>query len=236
VLAPRAVWRNHLLEALPADELARLAPSLEPVSMPLGKVLYEIGEQRRYIYFPSTSIVSLLYVTKDGASAEVAVVGREGFLGISLLTNGDSMPNRAVVHHPGHGYRLSSRALHEEFERAGALMRVLLRFTQALITQMTQTAVCNRHHTLDQQLCRWLLLSLDRQDGNRLAMTQELIAEMLGVRRAGVTRAAGDLQRSGMIRYRRGQISVLDRARVERAACECYAVVKREYARLLDQA
>jgi len=233
VLAPRAVWRNHLLEALTADELARLAPSLEAVTMPLGKVLYETGEQRGYVYFPSTSIVSLLCATADGASTEVAVVGREGFLGVSLLTDGESMPNSAVVHSAGQGYRLSYRALREECDRDGALARLLLRFMQALITQMMQTAVCNRHHSLDQQLCRWLLLSLDRQDGNRLAMTQELIATMLGVRRAGVTRAASDLQRAGVIRYRRGQISVLDRSRVERAACECYAVVRKEYARLL---
>ena len=201
--------------------------------MPLGKVLYETGEQRRYIYFPSTSIVSLLCVTTDGASTEVAVVGREGFLGVSLLTDGKSMPNSAVVHSAGLGYRLSYRALREEFDRDGTLTRLLLRFTQALITQMMQTAVCNRHHSLDQQLCRWLLLSLDRQDGNQLAMTQELIATMLGVRRAGVTRSASNLQRAGIIRYRRGQISVLDRTRVERAACECYAVVRKEYARLL---
>jgi CRP-like cAMP-binding protein len=236
VLAPRTVWRNQLLEALPADELARLVPHLEPMAMPLGKVLYEAGEQRRYIYFPSTAIVSLLYVTNDGVSTEVGVVGREGFLGLSLLTDGFSMPNRAVVHSAGQGYRLGSRALREELERAGALARVLLRFAQAFITQMMQTAVCNRRHSLEQQFCRWLLLSLDRQDGSRLTMTQELIASMLGVRRAGITRAASDLQRAGVIRYRRGQISVLDRAGIERAACECYTVVNKEYARLLGQA
>jgi len=235
VLAPWNLRDNELLGALPAPELERLAAALEPVEMPLGKVLYEPGERRRHVYFPSTSIVSLLYVTREGASAEVAVVGREGFLGVSQLTGGESMPNRAVVHGAGHGYRLSSRALRAELSHSGALMRLMLRFTQALITQMMQTAVCNRHHSLAQQFCRWLLLSLDRQDGNGLAMTQEMIANMLGVRRAGVARAAGDLQRAGVIRYRRGRISVLDRSRMECTACECYAVVRKEYLRLLAQ-
>jgi CRP-like cAMP-binding protein len=223
-----------LLAALPAAEFDRLAPHLEQVSMPLGQALYEPGGQLGHVYFPTTSIVSLLYVMEDGASAEIAVVGNEGVLGISLFMGGETTPSRAVVQSAGHGYRLAARVLKEEFNRAGALMRLLLRYTQALITQMSQTAVCNRHHALEQQLCRWLLLSLDRLDGMELSMTQELIANMLGVRREGVTEAAGKLQRDGLIRYSRGHITVLNRPGLEQTVCECYAVVKREVDRLLS--
>lgn len=226
--------QNHLLAALGDDEYERLQPHLELVSMPLGEALYESGELLRHVYFPTTSIVSLLYVMQDGASAEIAVVGNEGILGISLFMGGETTPSRAIVQSAGHGYRLKSRYLKEEFHRAGPVMYLLLRYTQALITQMAQTAVCNRHHSIEQQLCRWLLLSLDRLSTFELSMTQELIANMLGVRREGVTEAAGNLQRDGVIRYSRGRITVLDRERLEQNVCECYAVVKHEFDRLLS--
>ena len=224
---------NHLLKALPENVLARLLPHLEPAEMPLGRVLYESGGPLRHVYFPTTSIVSLLYVLEDGASAEIAIVGNEGVLGISLFMGGETTPSRAVVQSEGQGFRLEARLLMEEFNAAGPMMRLLLRYTQALITQMAQTAVCNRHHSVDQQLCRWLLLSLDRLPGNKLVVTQELIANMLGVRREGVTEAAGKLQAAGLIEYSRGKITVLDRKRLEKRVCECYAVVKGEYDRLL---
>jgi len=202
--------------------------------MPLGQVLYESGGHLHHVYFPTTSIVSLLYVMADGASAEIAVVGNEGILGIALFMGGETTPSRAVVQSAGYGYRLKSQLLKQEFNRSGALMQLLLRYTQALITQMAQTAVCNRHHTVDQQLCRWLLLSLDRLSSSELTMTQELIANMLGVRREGVTESAGKLQRDGVIRYHRGRITVLDRKRLEQRVCECYGVVKKEFDRLLS--
>jgi CRP-like cAMP-binding protein len=224
---------NHLLAALPAAEWARWLPALELVDMSLGQVLYESGMAMTHVYFPTTSIVSLLYVLEDGASAEIAVVGNEGIVGISLFMGGDTTPSRAVVQSAGHGYRMRAGLLKEEFNRSGPVLHLLLRYTQALITQMTQTAVCNRHHTLDQQLCRWLLLSLDRLQGPELVMTQELIANMLGVRREGVTEAAVNLQKAGLIRYRRGHITVLDRQGLEQRTCECYAVVHKEYDRLL---
>jgi CRP-like cAMP-binding protein len=224
---------NQLLARLPDEELVRWLPHLEPVDMPLGKVLYESGATLLYVYFPTSAIVSLLYVMEDGASAEIAVVGYEGIVGVSRFMGGESTPSRAVVQSGGNGYRLKASLMLEEFNRAGTVMHLLLRYTQALITQMAQTAVCNRHHTLDQQLCRWLLLSLDRLRSNELVMTQELIANMLGVRREGVTAAAGRLHRAGLINYQRGHISVLDRWQLERRTCECYAVVKREYDRLL---
>lgn len=226
--------QNHLLAALGEDELARLLPHLELVSMPLGEALYESGEQLRHVYFPTTSIVSLLYVMQDGASAEIAIVGNEGILGISLFMGGETTPSRAIVQSAGFGYQLKARYLKEEFHRAGPVMYLLLRYTQALITQMAQTAVCNRHHSIEQQLCRWLLLSLDRLASYELSMTQELIANMLGVRREGVTEAAGNLQRDGIIRYSRGRITVLDRKRLEQNVCECYAVVKKEIDRLMS--
>ncbi|MFA6314302.1 MAG: Crp/Fnr family transcriptional regulator [Sterolibacterium sp.] len=226
-------FQNHLLAALPAAEFGRLAPHLELVTMPLGEALYESGGHLQYVYFPTTSIVSLLYVLEDGASAEIAVVGNEGILGISLFMGGETTPNRAVVQSAGHGYRLSARYLKREFNRNGPMLHLLLRYTQALITQMAQTAVCNRHHSLEQQLCRWLLLSLDRLPSDSLVMTQELIANMLGVRREGVTEAAGHLQRAGLIRYSRGHIEVLDRPALKKTVCECYAVVKLEFDRLL---
>jgi CRP-like cAMP-binding protein len=225
--------QNRLLAALPDDEWARWLPHMEAVDLPLGKVLYESGSSLSHVYFPTSSIVSLLYVMEDGASAEIAVVGREGIVGISLFMGGETTPSRAVVQSAGHGFRLNASLMLAEFNRAGPVLHLLLRYTQALITQMAQTAVCNRHHSLDQQLSRWLLLSLDRLDSNDLAMTQELIANMLGVRREGVTEAAGRLQEDGLIRYRRGHITVLDRALLEARACECYAVVKNEYDRLL---
>ena len=228
--------QNHLLDALPADDFQRLAPHLELIPMPLGTVLYEPGVRLRYVYFPTTSIVSLLYVMEDGASAEIAIVGNEGILGISLFMGGETTPSRAVVQSAGHGYRLKAQLLKDEFGRFGRMMQLLLRYTQALITQMSQTAVCNRHHSVDQQLCRWLLLSLDRLSSNELTMTQELIANMLGVRREGVTEAAGKLQDAGLIRYRRGRITVLDRPGVEARTCECYQVVKAEFDRLLPYA
>ncbi|OYU93242.1 MAG: Crp/Fnr family transcriptional regulator [Burkholderiales bacterium PBB5] len=224
---------NQLLSALPAPEWARWLPQLDPVDMPLGRVLYESGMAQTHVYFPTTAIVSLLYVMEDGASAEIAVVGREGMVGVSLFMGGETTPSRAVVQSAGQGFRLQARALKEEFNRVGPVMHLLLRYTQALITQMAQTAVCNRHHSLDQQLCRWLLLSLDRLQGNDLIMTQELIANMLGVRREGVTEAALKLQKAGLIRYARGHITALDRPGLEARSCECYAVVKKEYDRLL---
>jgi CRP-like cAMP-binding protein len=225
--------QNHLLGALPAAEARRWMPLLEPVDLPLGHVLYESGAALDHVYFPTTAIISLLYVMDNGASAEIAVVGNEGILGVSLFMGGESTPSRAVVQSAGHGFRLKANILKEEFNRAGPVLHLLLRYTQALITQMAQTAVCNRHHTLDQQLCRWLLLSLDRLEGNQLVMTQELIANMLGVRREGVTEGALKLQRAGLISYARGHITVLDRAGLEKRSCECYSVVKKEYGRLL---
>lgn len=224
---------NHLLNALPKDDYARLAPYLEHMPLKLGDVLYEPGVQMRYVYFPTSCIVSLLYVMEDGASAEIAVVGNEGILGISLFMGGESTPSRAVVQSAGFGYRLKAQLLKDEFGRFGPFMHLLLRYTQALITQMAQTAVCNRHHSIDQQLCRWLLLSLDRLQSQELTMTQELIANMLGVRREGVTEAAGALQGANLITYRRGKITVLDRAGLEARCCECYQVVKTEFDRLL---
>jgi len=229
VLSPK---QNHLLAALPEAEWQRWLPQLEPIELTLGQVVYEPGGVLGHLYFPTTAIVSLLYVMENGAPAEIAVVGNEGTVGISLFMGGESTTSRAVVQSAGHGYRLPSRVLKEEFNRAPVL-HLLLRYTQALITQMAQTAVCNRHHTLDQQLCRWLLLSLDRLRGDELVMTQELISNMLGVRREGVTESALKLQRAGLIRYARGHIVVLDRGGLERRACECYGVVKKEYDRLL---
>jgi CRP-like cAMP-binding protein len=225
--------QNHLLAALPASDYERIALHLELIPMGLGDVLYESGAKLRYVYFPTTSIVSLLYVMEDGASAEIAIVGNEGILGISLFMGGDTTPSRAVVQSAGHGYRLKAELLKVEFGRFGPSMHLLLRYTQALITQMAQTAVCNRHHSVDQQLCRWLLLSLDRIRSDQLEMTQESMANMLGVRREGVTEAAGKLQDAGLIRYRRGHITVLDRPGIEARACECYQVVKTEFDRLL---
>jgi CRP-like cAMP-binding protein len=225
--------QNRLIAALPDAEWARWQPHFELVNMPLGKVLYESGGKLSHVYFPTTSIVSLLYVMEDGASAEIAVVGHDGVVGVSLFMGGESTTSRAVVQSAGHGFRLKSSLMMQEFNRGGPVLHLLLRYTQALITQMAQTAVCNRHHSLDQQLCRWLLLSLDRLRSKELVMTQELIANMLGVRREGVTEAAGNLQKDGLIRYRRGHITVLDRAGLERRSCECYAVVRKEYERLL---
>lgn len=225
--------QNHLLAAIPQHEFKRLSPHLEPTPMELGEVLYESGGRLQHVYFPTTSIVSLLYVMEDGDSAEIAVVGNEGILGISLFMGGETTPSRAIVQSAGFGYRLRAQFLKEEFNRAGPVMHILLRYTQALITQMAQTAVCNKHHSVQQQLCRWLLLSLDRLNGNEVVMTQELISNMLGVRREGVTAAAGKLQRDGLIRYSRGHITVLDRPGLEKQVCECYAVVKKEFDRLL---
>ena len=229
----RSPHQNHLLDALPASAYERIAPHLELVPMRLGDVLYESGDKLRHVYFPTTSIISLLYVMEDGASAEIAVVGNEGILGISLFMGGETTPSRAVVQSAGDAYRLKAELLKSEFGRFGPTMHLLLRYTQALITQMAQTAVCNRHHSVDQQLCRWLLLSLDRLATNELCMTQELIANMLGVRREGVTEAAGKLQDAGLIRYRRGRITVLDRRGLAARSCECYQVVKAEFDRLL---
>jgi CRP-like cAMP-binding protein len=222
-----------LLAALPDAERAPWLPQLESVDMPLGEVLYESGGTLTHVYFPTTAIVSLLYVMESGASAEIAVVGNEGIVGISLFMGGETTPSRAVVQSAGQGLRLKANLMLQEFNRAGPVLHLLLRYTQALITQMAQTAVCNRHHSLDQQLCRWLLLSLDRLNSNQLVMTQELIANMLGVRREGVTAAAGHLHQARLIDYQRGHITVLDRAGLERRTCECYAVVKNEYDRLL---
>jgi len=225
--------QNHILDALPQPDRERLFPFLEPVTLPLGKVLYESGDTLRHIYFPTDSIVSLLYVLKDGGSAEIAVVGNDGAIGVALFMGGETTTNRAIVQSAGSAYKLTGARLKEEFERHGEMLHILLRYTQALLTQMSQTAVCNRHHTVDQQLCRWLLLSLDRLGSSELIMTQELIANMLGVRREGVTEAAGRLQEHGVIRYQRGHITVLDRPRLQQLSCECYAVVKQETDRLL---
>ena len=225
--------QNHILDALPPPERERLFPHLDLVALPLGKALYESGDMLRHIYFPTDAIISLLYVLKDGASAEIAVVGNEGAIGVALFMGGETTTNRAVVQSAGSAYQMTGARLKEEFERHGELLHILLRYTQALITQMAQTAVCNRHHSVDQQLCRWLLLSLDRLSSDKLIMTQELIANMLGVRREGVTEAAGKLQKLGVISYRRGEITVLDRPRLEQLSCECYAVVKAETDRLL---
>src|SRR5450830_1581797 len=231
--SPHTPKQNHLLAALPAEDYARLLPDLELIPMPLGWAIYESGAHIAYLYFPTTSIVSLLYVMETGASAEIAITGNEGLVGISLFMGGESTPSRAVVQSAGYGYRLKASILKREFALGGHLQHLALRYTQALITQMAQTAVCNRHHAVDQQLCRWLLLSLDRLQGNELLMTQELIANMLGVRREGVAEAAGKLQADGLIQYRRGHIKVLDRAKLEQRVCECYAVVKKESDRLL---
>ena len=229
------IHKNHLLAALPQAEWQRWLPQCESVDMPLGQVLYESGGTLSHVYFPTTSIVSMLYVMESGASAEIAVVGNDGLVGISLFMGGESTPSRAVVQSAGAGIRVPAQVIKDEFNRTGPVMHLLLRYTQALITQMAQTAVCNRHHSLDKQLCRWLLLSLDRLPGNQLAMTQELIANMLGVRREGVTEAAQKLQDAGLIRYARGHITVLDRPALESRTCECYAVVKKEYDRLLPR-
>ena len=228
--------RNRLLAALPAGDFARLEPHLEFVPLPLGWAVYESGAAQGHVYFPTSAIVSLLYLLESGASAEIAVVGNDGVVGIALFMGGETTPSRAVVQSAGEGYRLPAGVLKQEFDRGGgALQQMLLRYTQALITQMAQTAVCNRHHTVDQQLCRWLLLSLDRLASNELVMTQELIANMLGVRREGVTEAAGRLQAAGVIRYSRGRITVLDRPKLEARVCECYGVVRRETDRLFPQ-
>jgi len=230
---PHSPKQNHLLASLPAADHARLLSELELVPMPLGWSVYESGGHQGYVYFPTDCIVSLLYVMENGSSAEMAVTGNEGVVGIALFMGGETTPSRAVVQSAGHAYRLKAAVLKREFEHGGALQHLLLRFTQALITQMSQTAVCNRHHSVVQQLCRWLLLSMDRLPGNELRMTQELIANMLGVRREGVTEAAGKLQEAGLINYSRGHITVLNRPKLEKQVCECYAVVKREVDRLL---
>jgi CRP-like cAMP-binding protein len=226
---------NRLLAALPTADYQRLLAHLEPVALPLGWAVYESGSRMRHVFFPTEGIVSLLYVMENGASAEIAVAGNEGLVGISLFMGGESTPSHAVVQSAGHAYRLRAEIVKREFERGAELQHLLLRYTQALITQMAQTAVCNRHHTVEQQLCRWLLLSLDRLPSNEIRMTQELIANMLGVRREGVTEAAGSLQHAGLIQYQRGHITVLDRPKLEQRVCECYAVVKRESDRLLSQ-
>jgi len=226
--------QNHLLAALPTAEFEALAKHLELVAMPLGQILYEPGGKLQHAYFPTTAIVSLHYVMESGASAETAGVGNEGVVGVALFMGGDTTPSSAVVQTAGHAYRMEGRFLKQEFGRAGLMQRLLLRYTQALITQMIQTAACNRHHSVEQQLCRWLLLTLDRMPTNQLVMTQELVASMLGVRREGITEAAGRLQQDGYISYRRGHISVLDRTGLEKRSCECYAVVKKELNRLLS--
>jgi CRP-like cAMP-binding protein len=228
--------QNQILASLPPAEQARILLHLELVSMPLGQSLYESGDVLHHVYFPTNSIISLLYILKDGSSAEIAIVGNEGLIGIALFMGGESTPNQAVVQSAGESYRLSASRLKEEFQQSAALRTILLRYTQALITQMAQTAVCNRHHSVDQQLCRWLLLSLDRLSSNRMIMTQELIANMLGVRREGVTEAAAKLQKLGIIRYSRGQIAVLDRPKLEEMCCECYSVVRNETDRLMSHA
>jgi CRP-like cAMP-binding protein len=227
--------QNHLLNALSRAGRERLYPQLELVAMPLGNVLYESGDVLRHVYFPTDAIVSLLYVMEDGASAEIAVVGNDGLIGIALFMGGETTTSRAIVQSAGNAYRLAGQQLKDEFHRNGQMQILLLRYTQALITQMAQTAVCNRHHSVDQQLCRWLLLSLDRLSSNQLIMTQELIANMLGVRREGVTEAAGKLQKLGAIEYGRGKITVLDRPKLEQLCCECYVVVKKETDRLLPR-
>jgi CRP-like cAMP-binding protein len=227
--------QNRLLDALSGVELKRLRPNLEPVDMPLGRVLYESGRELEHVYLPTTCIVSLLYVLENGASAQIAVVGNEGVVGVSIFMGGETTPSRAVVQSAGQAFRLAGRVVKEEFMRGGSMQHLMLRYTQSLITQMAQTAVCNRHHSVDQQLCRWLLLSIDRLGKLEIVMTQELIANMLGVRREGVTEAAGKLQKVGVIEYRRGHIKVLDRMRLEGMVCECYDVVRRETARLLPK-
>jgi CRP-like cAMP-binding protein len=232
--ASHAPEQNHLLAAFTPDERERIFPHLQLVALSLGKALYESGDALRHVYFPVDTIVSLLYVLESGASAEIAVVGNEGLIGIALFMGGETTPSRAIVQSAGHAYRLAGQRLKDEFHRSGGVQLQLLRYTQALITQMAQTAVCNRHHSVDQQLCRWLLLSLDRLASNELVMTQELIANMLGVRREGVTEAAGRLQKLGIIKYSRGKITVLDRPRLEELSCECYAAVKRESDRIAD--
>jgi CRP-like cAMP-binding protein len=226
---------NQLLAALPPAEFQRLLPSLEPIDMPLGMLLYETGATMSHVYFPTTSIISLLHVMEDGAPAEFGVVGSEGIVGVSLLMGGGSTSSRAVVQSAGKGFRLKSRIIKEAFDESGPVMHLLLRYTQALITQVAQTAACNRHHLLDQRLCRWLLMMLDRLRGTEIVMTQELLANMLGVRREGVTESVLKLRRAGLIRYARGRISILERAGLEHRACECYSVVKREYERLLPR-
>jgi CRP-like cAMP-binding protein len=231
--SPHSPKQSHFLAALPAQVYARLLPDLELIPMPLGWAVYESGGHMGYLYFPTTSLISLLYVMENGASAEIAVTGNEGLVGISLFMGGESTPSRAVVQSAGSGYRLKAGLFKREFARGGDMQHLALRFTQALITQMGQTAVCNRLHSLDQQLCRWLLISMDRLSGVELVMTQELIANMLGVRREGVTEAAGKLQEAGLIGYSRGHIRIIDRAKLEKRVCECYAVVKKEYDRLL---
>ena len=231
--APQSPNQNHLLAALPTAEFERLAPHLEPVEMLLGDVLYESGGLLQHVYFPTTAILSLHYVMENGSSSEIAGVGNEGVLGISLFMGGHTTPSRAVVQTGGQGYRLKAQLMLQEFKRAGLMQQLMLRYTQALITQMSQTAACNRHHSLVQQLCRWLLLTLDRMPTNELIMTQELVASMLGVRREGVTEAAGKLQQAGVISYRRGHITVRDRSGLESQVCECYQVVKKEFSRLL---
>jgi CRP-like cAMP-binding protein len=233
-MAPHNPNQNHLIAALPAAEFARLAAHLEPVPMLLGEIVYEPGRQMQHAYFPTTCIVSLHYVMASGASAETAGVGNEGVVGIALFMGGNSTPSSAVVQTAGHAYRLEAGVLKREFSASGPMQSLMLRYTQALITQMTQTAACNRHHSVEQQLCRWLLLTLDRLPAVELIMTQELVATMLGVRREGITQAAGDLQRAGLIRYRRGHISVIERSGLETRACECYTVVKKELGRLLS--
>lgn len=225
--------QNHLLGAIPEAEWARFAPNLTPVVLRLGDVLYESGTDQPYVYFPTDAIISLLYVMADGSSAEIAIVGNEGLVGIALFMGGGTTPSRAVVQSAGHGFRMKGKFIRDEFILAGPVHELFLRYTQALVTQMGQTAVCNRHHSVDQQLCRWLLMSLDRLPSNEVAMTQELIANMLGVRREGVTEAAGKLQRAGVIEYSRGRIRVLNRPQLEKMACECYEVVRKEFARLL---
>ncbi|TAN64667.1 MAG: Crp/Fnr family transcriptional regulator [Methylobacter sp.] len=231
--ARHSPYQNHLLAALPAEITERLIPHLELIAMPLGQVIYDSGTQLHYVYFPTTAIVSIHYIMENGASAEIAGVGNEGVLGISLFLGGNTTPNLATVQTAGHSYRLKGALVMVEFNRAGPMMRLMLRYTQALMTQMSQTAACNRHHSVEQQLCRWLVLTLDRLPSNELTITQELIAGMLGVRREGITEAAGKLQRDGLISYRRGHITVLDRSGLEYRACECYKVVKKEFHRLL---
>ncbi|ASK20374.1 Crp/Fnr family transcriptional regulator [Vreelandella alkaliphila] len=233
MLEPNNFKQNALLGLLPQNDLTNLLPHLEKVTLTLGQSLSEPGQQMSHVYFPLDSIVSLLCVMENGASTEIAIVGYEGIVGVSLFMGGETTPSRAIVQSAGHAYRLKGQLLKNEFYRAGAMQRLLLRYTQALLTQMAQTAVCNRHHSVDQQLCRWLLLSIDRLPGNELVMTQELIANMLGVRREGVTESAGKLQRAGLISYYRGHIKVIDRLGLEARVCECYSVVKREYDRLL---
>ena len=235
MLSPNHPRHNRLLAALPEDAWERLEPNLDSVDMPLGRVLYESGAPLSHVYFPTTSIVSLLYVMEDGHSAEIAIVGLEGMVGVALLMGGETTPSRAVVQSAGKAFRLNRKFVKEEFVRAGPMQRLTLRYMQALITQMAQTAVCNRHHTIDQQLSRWLLMSIDRLPSNELLMTQDLIANMLGVRREGVTEAAGKLQRQGLITYSRGRIRVIDRPGLEAHVCECYDVVSREFERLLPR-